>query len=162
MDDKIDKITLFNSPLESGLRTLFILAKVYPRSLDTQRLIYYNYLALHTGDFSEEVESLHPAIPNRSCQIIIQREVIQEGLHLLQAKELIAIKYNKTGVNFLANKSAINFIEYFRSEYSQELINRIDLVIKKFNNLTDKQLDSFIKNNLTNWGSEFIEETHSS
>jgi len=161
MDNKMKKISIFNSPLESGLRTLFILAKVYPKSIDTQRLIYYNYLALHTGDFSEEVESLHPPIPNRSCQIVIQREVLQEGLHLLQAKELIVVKYNKTGINFLAHKNAKNFIEYFQSEYSRNFIDRIDFVIERFNDLTDKQLDSFIKSNLTKWGSEFVEETHS-
>lgn len=155
------QITLFNSPLETGLRILFILDQVYPKSIDTQRLIYYSYLSLNTGDFSNIVSSLHPAIPYRSSQIIIQREILQEGIKLLQSKELIGTKYNKTGINFVANKNAKAFKNYFQCEYSQRLSKRIKLVLDHFGKMTDNQLNHFMKENLTKWGSEFVDEVHS-
>src|SRR3989344_3778165 len=105
MDKRINSFPLFNSPLESSLRLLFILSKIYPKSVDIQRIIYYSYLSLHTGDFSKELESLHPNIPNRSCQIVIQRKILQDGLLLLQAKELVVTKYNRSGVNFKAHQN---------------------------------------------------------
>lgn len=154
------QVTLFNSPLETSLRVLFILSHVHPKSVDTQRLIYYSYLSLHTGDFSNECSSLHPAIPYRSCQIIIQREVLQEGIRLLQSKELLVTKYNKTGINFRAHKNAKVLTDYFESQYSQQLSNRIQLVLEQFGKMTDNQLDKYMRKNLTKWGSEFVDEVH--
>ncbi len=40
----------FNSPIETGIRTLAILTAVFPRSLDLQYLVYFDYLVLHSGD----------------------------------------------------------------------------------------------------------------
>jgi hypothetical protein len=154
------KLALFNSPLEVGLRVLFILNYVYPKSIDTQRLVYYSYLSLHTGDFSEKFNSLHPPIPYRSCQIVIQREIVQEGIRLLMSKGLIVTDYRESGINYSAHKNASVFINYFQSEYSLQLTNRIKLVLEWFEEMTDKQLDVYITKNLTKWGSEFVDEVH--
>ena len=40
----------FNSPLECGLRTLTLLAASQPSACDLQRLIFYDYLLIHSGD----------------------------------------------------------------------------------------------------------------
>ncbi|MCE0451400.1 ABC-three component system middle component 2 [Brevibacillus sp. AF8] len=74
----------FNSPFEVGLRTLIILAVNSPISLDLQRLIYYDYLILHSKDVGVEncPPSLHPDIPNRSGGLIVRRKAMQLGLEL--------------------------------------------------------------------------------
>lgn len=151
------QIVLFNSPLESGLRTLLILTKSYPKPVDTQRLIYYTYLTLHTSDFTEKA-SLHPSTPNRSCQIVVQRAVLQGGLLLLQLKDLIDTKYTATGIAYKANKSAVAFTDNISSSYAQEFNLCVDSVLERFGGMSDKQLNAFVTENLTKWGSEFVDE----
>jgi len=56
-------IRLFNTPIEFGLRSLFILNCMAPKSSDLQRLIYYDYLILHTSDIDQQQASLPPFPP---------------------------------------------------------------------------------------------------
>ena len=44
---------LFNTPLECGLRLLFLLNACYPKRGDLQRLISYDYLMVHSGDVGD-------------------------------------------------------------------------------------------------------------
>ena len=46
----MNKEYVFNNPIETGLRSLIILNAAYPKPLDLQQLIYYDYLTVHTGD----------------------------------------------------------------------------------------------------------------
>ncbi len=56
--------TPFNSPLETGIRSLSILVAAYPASLDIQRLVEMDYLVVHSGDAGGP-ESLHVPLPRR-------------------------------------------------------------------------------------------------
>ena len=46
-------ITVFNNPIESALRSLVLLVEHYPNSLDLQRLIYLDYLLVHSADAAQ-------------------------------------------------------------------------------------------------------------
>jgi len=59
---------LFNTPLECGLRMLFVLSACSPTKLDLQRLITYDYLIVHSGDVADSPDSLHPAVPFRGTE----------------------------------------------------------------------------------------------
>lgn len=88
------KIKIFNSPEEIGVRTLFIL-DVCGKRMSSQRIMYYDYFALHLNDIDEQYESLHPDNPNHSSEIAVRRVLINKGLNLMIAKGLISIKYSK-------------------------------------------------------------------
>jgi len=159
MDKKI-KEQLFNTPLEIGLRLLFILKNTSKNNLNLQRLIYYNYLIVHTSDISSEQESLHPDLPNRSCEILIGIKIIKQGLYLIISKGLIDVKYTKTGIKYLKNKFTINFLSNLTTDYAKHLDKQSDWVCKTFEAMNDKTLNTFIQSNLGKWGGEFSREFH--
>ena len=151
----------FNSPLETGLRLLFVFNNTNKRFLDIQRLVYYNYLLIHSSDIPEApFESLHPEMPNRSCEILIGRKIIQKGINLLLSKGLICVHYEKSGVRYNSNENTSLFMGYLSSKYSKELEKRAKWVCEKYDSMSDHKLNEFMQNNLGTWGAEFSREFH--
>ena len=74
--------TPFNSPLETGIRSLAILVAAYPESLDLQRLLEMDYLVVHSGD-ADGPESLHAPLPLRAGELLVRRGLIETGLLLM-------------------------------------------------------------------------------
>lgn len=149
---------LFNNPLEFGLRILYIL-KNTKKKLSLQRLIYYNYLLIHSSDIEEAPKSLHPNMPNRSCELIISREILKKALILLMSRELIKVHYLKTGIYYGSNKYTSLFLNHFNTEYSQRLDNVSKWIIERFDSLSEKDIANFMNNKIKDWGSEFIGES---
>jgi hypothetical protein len=145
---------VFNSPLEIALRLLFIFNKT-SRSLDLQRLIYYNYLLVHSADIPNSPKSIHADLPRRSCEMSVNRAVVKKGLTLLILKDLISVKYSNDGIQYRKNNNTESFAQYFESVYSQHLQERADWLCSNFDNLNDEQLSQLIEANMGKWGSEF-------
>ena len=154
------KNRIFNSPLEIALRVLLILNFGKKTAFTLERLIIYDYLILNSGDLERAPESLHPALPNRSSQLLVKRELLQKALLILASKELILIKYKKAGIQYAPSKLSEPFISYFESQYYVELKERVIWVAETFRNKTDKNLEKLISKNLEKWGSEFINESY--
>ena len=85
----LDRPRLFNTPLECGLRMLFVLNACRPTKVDLQRLITYDYLIVHSGDVAGSPESLHPAVPFRGTEWLVKRDLVRSGLDLMFARELV-------------------------------------------------------------------------
>lgn len=151
----IKNSNIFNTPLEVGLRSLILLTEATPTYMDLQRLVYYDYLLIHSGDIDNGPSSLHPATPFRSGEIIIKREALKRGLLLMKSKELVEINFSKKGILYKSTNLSRKFLEYFTSVYAKYLKKTAKWVIKEFNDYTDRDLDHFINSNLYKWGSEF-------
>jgi ABC-3C biological conflict system middle component len=152
-------IRLFNTPIEFGLRSLIILNNVKQKSSDLQRLIYYDYLILHTSDIDPNQVSLHPSYPYRSAEILVKRERLRNGLLIMKSRQLIDIKFDGRGITYKANDLTSKFLEYLKSEYAEQLKSSVAWVVNKFENYSDEQLDQYMKQNLERWGSEFSKES---
>jgi len=150
---------LFNTPLEVGLRSLFILKSTYPKSIDLQRLVYYDYLMLHSGDIEAGPKSLHPSLPQRAAEITVKRDIISRGLMLMKSKELVSVSFDATGIGYKATKLTTPFLQFLSHPYSKSLDTLADWVVTKFSNFSDENLDTFVSNNLSVWGSEFENES---
>ncbi|MFZ1321131.1 MAG: ABC-three component system middle component 2 [Ignavibacteria bacterium] len=156
---EIRNTNVFNSPLEIGLRVLYVLNELFPMGCDLQRLVYYDYLLIHSGDVPEGPKSIHPSIPHRSTEILVKRELLKKGLTLMNSKQLVETVFDSTGISFKASKLTRPFIEYNKSEYAKRLKEISVWLVKKFNNYSDDNLSLFIKNNLDIWGGEFSKES---
>ena len=157
----MEKISsLFNSPLESGLRLLSIFKNTNKTYLDTQRLVYYNYLLIHSSDIPNAPKSLHPEMPNRACEIVISREIVLKGISLLLSKDLICVKYTQTGIKYQSNKNTSLFLNRLESNYAKELDKRAKWVCENFDTISDLKLNRLMQDNLGKWGSEFSREFH--
>ena len=152
-------INVFNSPMEIGLRILYILQAVFPQQLDLNRLVIYDYFLLNSADFPNGPESLHPAIPHRSSQIIVKPLIIKDALAMMQSKELIDVNFSAEGIKYQANPLTDKFIEFQESNYSRKLLTISNWIKLQFGQVDDNSLKTIIENNIPNWGGEFLYES---
>ncbi len=150
---------VFNSPLEIGLRVLYILNELKPNGCDLQRLVYYDYILVHSSDIPDGPESIHPSIPHRSTEILVKRDLLKKGLTLMQSKQLVDSIFEPTGITYIATELTAPFIEYNTSDYSKRLKETSIWLVNKFKSFSDEKLSLFIKNNLDVWGGEFSKES---
>tara|TARA_R100000935_G_scaffold58415_2_gene95369 strand:+ start:44570 stop:45073 length:504 start_codon:yes stop_codon:yes gene_type:complete len=158
--DSIDRrnTKVFNSPLEMGLRVLFLL-KASETPCDLQRLVYYDYILVHSGDIPSGPNSIHPNIPYRASEILVKRDLIKKGLNLMLSRELISLKFSNQGFIYESNKLTEAFIKYLDTPYAIELSKISNWVIDYFHNLSDNEMELYFKDKLDVWGGEFTKES---
>ena len=150
---------LLNSPLELGLRALFILNAVGPQGCDLDRMCIYDYLLTHSSDVEGGPPSLHPAIPHRAAEVLVKKGIMEKGLLLMQSKDLINASFGSDGITFKANKLTQPFLAYQDSAYAKNLLSISEWLAQKFANYSNKELNSYVNGNLEIWGGEFIRES---
>jgi hypothetical protein len=149
---------LFNTPIESGLRSLFVLEAVRPKTCDLQRLVIYDYLLVHSEDV-EGPPSLHPASPLRSGELLVRRNLVGHGLQMMIRKGLVTKRFTSEGIFYVATEYADPILKYFRSDYAHRCGEISRWIALQFQPLSDDHLREFIRDNLGRWGAEFTRES---
>jgi hypothetical protein len=144
----------FNSPLETGVRALVILAAAFPRAHDLHRLVQYDYLIVHSAD-ANGPPSLHAALPLRSGELLVRRGLIERGLQLMMSRALVRRETNRNGFFYSAEERAGPFLENLRSAYILGLRERADWVVGEFDDFSAEQLDGLTKKLFQAWTTEF-------
>jgi hypothetical protein len=145
--------------MEAGLRGLTILEAGYPNSYDIDRMVIYDYFLVHSGDIQNGPESIHPATPHRSGEILVKRPILENGIKNMMAKGLVEANYSENGVAFVATEVATPFLDSLQSDYTRKLIDIACWVVNTFDSYTVKELHSFTNQHLSIWGGEFINES---
>ncbi|TRX34978.1 threonine transporter [Flavobacterium sp. ZT3R18] len=145
----------FNNSVESGLRILTILNEAFPKSFDLQNLVYLDYLTIHSGDIDKTTNSLHPAVPYRSGEIMIRSSIIEKGLNLFISKKLIEKLYNQNGIEYKATENAMPFLESLEENYSINLQENASWTVNNFSNHTKQELKTIMTPKLTKIDNEF-------
>jgi len=153
MSDK--KTSPFNSALETGIRTLAILAASYPTAHDLGRLVQYDYLTVHSADAGGP-PSLHPPLPLRSGELLVRRGLIESGLRLMISRSLVRREPQIDGIFYSAEEEAGAFLDNLQSVYIGELRKRAEWVATKFDGLSAEELDSVVKRLFEIWTTEFL------
>ncbi len=78
----------FNGPIEIGLRAVVVLCEAYLQAMSLQRLVIFDYLMVHSDDLPNGPPGLHPKTPRRSGELLVRRQVLQDGLLLFQSRGL--------------------------------------------------------------------------
>lgn len=149
----------FNSPLESGLRSLFILSEIHPKFQDLQRLVYYDYLLIHSNDVENGPQSLHPPIPHRSGEWLVRRNLVSEGLDLMYSRQLVNKRFSTNGITYGATELTTPFLRYLTSDYAQSIRHNAQWVAYTFEAFSDEELRNFMSGHLGRWGAEFNRES---
>lgn len=157
MTKKVNTTHPFNSAIECGLRSLVILERAFPCDYDLQRLVFYDYLLVHSGDAGGP-DSIHPATPHRSGETLVKRKILELGLLMMMSRKLVVREYDKTGIVYSASDNAAPFLDNLASQYVKILKERAIWVIEVFDEYTDRQLEKFFQENLDRWGGEFEKE----
>jgi hypothetical protein len=140
----------FNTPLEYGLRMLFLLDAAAPGAADVQRLISYDYLLVHSSDVENGPSSLHPAVPFRGSEWLIKRDLIRDGLDMMFSRELLEKRFSPDGITYAGNELTRAFLLLLKSTYA-----RAQWVTQRFGGMSDDELGQFMSGNVGRWGAEF-------
>lgn len=154
----VSSVAPFNSPLECGLRALVILRAAETVPCDLQRLVFYDYLLVHSGDVPGGPESIHPPTPLRSGEALVRRHWVERGLLLMVSRELIIRTFSAQGILYEASPIAASFLAYMEEPYTKLLQARAAWVIERFGGYSEHDLVEFFKANLDRWSGEFILE----
>lgn len=150
----LEKNSAYNSPMEFGLRALFIMSAAQEQYFDLQRLIFLDYLVVHSDDVEGGPIGLHAKIPYRSAEIFVKRAIIEEGLRDLAGKELVNVIFNASGVNYQISELGVQFVNLFQSNYAEQLSQVCQWLYKRFSMYSTVDLEQFIGGHLTSWGGE--------
>ena len=146
--------TPFNSPLETGVRSLAILVAAFPEAFDLQRLVEMDYLVVHSGD-ADGPESLHAPLPLRAGELLVRRGLIEKGLLLMMSRGLVQRMPNDDGFSYIAGETAAPFISYLKAEYSQRLIERAEWAIYRFQSMPTEEIRRITHRLFEKWSSQF-------
>lgn len=145
----------FNNYVETGLRLLTLLTAAHPLAFDIDHLVYFDYMVVHSGDIDPAAPSLHPAVPNRSGEILVRRNLLILGLEVFIHKGLIQRYYNEKGIQYGATEYATPFLDALGEDYTDLLFLRSQWAISNFGTYTLPELQSLINRRLSNIRSEF-------
>jgi hypothetical protein len=145
----------FNSPLECGLRTLFVLDAAAGSPSDLQRLISYDYLLVHSGDVPNGPGSLHPSVPFRGTELLVKRDLLSAGLNQMFSRELVVKTFDTSGILYHGTQLTTAFVSLLKTDYANSLRSRSKWLIENFGTMEDNELSSFMTSNIGRWGAEF-------
>lgn len=153
-------LKLFNSPVEIGIRALITLTEFYPEKLDFQKLLYFDYLIVNSGDVDGGPESLHPKVPFRSSSVGIRRKDLSDGLDLLISKDIMTKEYSgDAGVLYSATDISKTFLTHFKSEYYMGLTQRASWIKQVFGGLELRLIAKAIQARAGIWEPEFTHDS---
>ena len=147
-------VTVFNSALETGVRSMVILAANFPAALDLQRLVDLDYLVVHSGDVNGP-ESLHPPLPMREGELLVRRKIIESGLSLMMSRGLITRIAGKEGIVYQASEYAKPFVDSLATPYMCSLMDRANWVATTFGNMDTTELHYLISSFFDKWTTQF-------
>lgn len=149
-----NRITPFNSPLETGVRALTILNAIFPTALDLQRIVDFDYLVVHSGDAGGP-KSLHAPLPLRSGELLVRRGLIENGLMLMMSRGLVSREPTKSGIHYLATEDANPFLESLISSYMIKLKERAVWVAERFQYASNDEVSKTTRSFLNDWTIQF-------
>ena len=144
----------FNSPLETGVRSLAILVAAFPIAFDLQRLVEMDYLVVHSGDV-DGPHSLHAPLPLRAGELLVRRGLIENGLLLMMSRDLVQRVPKDDGFNYLAGETAAPFMSSLTSEYSLQLMDRASWAVSRFENVSTEDIRRITHRVFEKWSSQF-------
>lgn len=151
---KTINIEPFNSPLETGVRSLTILFAAFPSSFDLQKLIEMDYLVVHSGDAGGP-KSLHAPLPLRVGELLVRRGLIENGLNLMISRGLIEKISTTEGFNYIAGENAAPFIQSLTTNYSLQLKERAQWVVEQFQNASTQEIKNITNKLFQQLSSQF-------
>lgn len=147
--------TLFNSPLETGVRAIVVLNAAYPRAFDVTEIAWFDHLIVHTGDIGGP-QSLHPDVPQRSGELLVRRRLVEDSLMAMRRLHLVEfVPDGDAGLLFRASEEAVGVIELMRSPYSIALRERAEWLASNVLSRSRLELERLVAERIGRWRIEF-------
>lgn len=150
-------VQLFNSPLETGIRSVLILQAALPRAFDLTHLTWLDHLVVHTADIGGP-SSLHPDIPQRDGELIVRRRNVEAGLQLMRRMHLVSTRYSEEGIRFQITEEGAQLAQLVRSDYGRRLKLRAAWLLDYVARMDTSEFVRVISDKIGRWTIEFQSE----
>lgn len=145
---------IFNTPFESGLRSVVILTACYPDMLALTRLVVFDHLVVHTSDVGGP-PSMHPKDRSRAAEIFVRRGLVNAGLSLMQTRGLVSRVVTPAGFRYRAGEEAGSFVDLLSSTYVSALKEKAAWLIDNVHPMSDDELSQLVQSRMDEWEPEF-------
>jgi hypothetical protein len=152
--DKGGKMKPLNSPLETGVRVLMVLASTFPEHLNLDQLVLLDHSLLHSADLGGP-PSLHPPVPIRASELAVRRESIEHGLDVLIRADLAHAGLGASGIEYWAGERADGFLALLDTTYAAALQQRATWVVDRYQVLDEVALRQELDAAAGHWAEEF-------
>ena len=142
---------LFNSDVETGIRSLIILDAMHPRRCNIAELTWFDYVVVNSGQFDGGPPSLHPPSEVATGELLVRRHTIQRGLRLLELLHLADESHESSGITYAAGEEAPPFLDRLTAAYHQELKLRASWLAAAFGPMTSEQIEGAIEAAIGRW-----------
>lgn len=147
--------TLFNSPLETGVRAIMVLNAAFPQAFGVTEITWFDHLIVHTGDIGGP-PSLHPDVPQRSGELLVRRRLVEEGLQVMRRLHLVEfVPDGDTGLLYRASEESTGVIELLRTPYSVALRDRAEWLACNVLSRSRLELEDLVAKRIGRWRIEF-------
>jgi hypothetical protein len=145
---------IFNTPFETGLRSVIILTACYPAMLGLNRLVVFDHLVVHTDDFGG-LPGIHPKDRSRAAEVLVRRRLIEPGLALMQTRGLVTRMVTPDGFRYRAGEEAGSFVDMLSSNYFLALKDRAGWLVGHMQPMSDDELLRLVRTRIDVWEPEF-------
>lgn len=142
---------VFNTPFETGVRSVLVLTAAYPAELALDQLTALDHLVVHTGDLDDGPDSLHPAETARAAEMLVRRSLVDAGLKLMACKGLVRMRATPKGFRYCAGDEAGSFVDLLSSSYTAELKKRADWLAENIVALPTEDFEDVVSAQLERW-----------
>lgn len=153
-EEIVQRPRIFNTPFESGLRSVILLTACFPEALGLHQLVTLDHVVVHTEDFGGP-PSLHPKEESRAAELLVRRRLVESGLALMGTRQLVCRRATAQGFRYSAGEEAGTFVDYLRSGYTRELSERALWIALHILPLSPEEFDVFIRDHVDRWAPEF-------
>lgn len=143
---------LFNTPFETGVRSVVVLTAAFPAELALDQLTALDHLVVHTGDLQDGPDSLHPAEPARAAEMLVRRALVDSGLKLMACKGLVQRRATPNGFRYCAGNDAGSFVDLLSSSYASALKKRAEWLTANIVALPTDEFEDVVASQLERWG----------
>ncbi len=141
---------LYNTPFESGLRTLLILFSDDSNGMTIDRIVAYDFMTIYGGELGISEINLHGINHYSFSELSTKRTICSEGIKAFVLDGLITIKQSKKGFIYSLTTEGKRYVEKLESNYKTQFLRIINEVRDNYDNVPDTELVRIINNAAVN------------
>ena len=131
---------LFNTPFETGLRSLLILYVTKSAGMTIDRIVAYDFITIYGKDFGVSEANLHGDNSLNFSELSTKRSVCSEGVKSFVLSGLIGINRMQSGFLYKLTSAGKKYVEAMESDYKDQYVEIVKSVHKKYGRKTDANL----------------------
>lgn len=150
-----DGPTLFNTPLEAGMRAVILLEAFEPAQFDIATISLLDYFLVHTAD-ADGPESIHPDVSARGGEFFVRRHLIEQGIALMMRSSLIEQVPTSSGFLFYTHETAAAMLDLLSTNYNRRLLAAADWLALQARKRGEVAFLRHLKSRIDRWSQETI------